>query len=260
MASDKQLQFDKIFSRPIPNDLVGKAKRMAADLAEGSLLGYWTNILVVDSMGTPRMDDNRLLVQYLEEIWIDQVSSPIDDERAVTAYDLEPLLTILIGMGYLKQIHGGVGFVPSEKAFDLLGAQAIEIFISYSVSHNSSEAMLIWSELHRRGYTPFIDIRNISAGDEWHGLLKNKIQSSDIFIVLLGPETLSSSYVRKEIQWAHESKTKIIPISLDGFELSSLESDFSYMLEKNFIRVNENTSVEFVSMINQLMASLSLFG
>ena len=240
----------------MPDDGMGRARRLAMDLAQGSLLGLWTEVLRIGPKGAAIVGEQEL-EKYFEEVWADVVSHP---QGRAEKLDFAQLLVKLIGMGYLTRIAER-DYIPSEKAFALLGARAVEIFISYSVRQSSSVAMLIWSELHRRGYSPFLDIRNLSGGDEWHGVLEKKVKGSDVFIVLLGPATLESEYVRDEIRWANDSsRTKVIPVALEGFDIASLSGEFEFLLKRNLIRIRESTSVEFLGMLNQLLATVSLIG
>ena len=253
---ERERSFKTLFSKPMPEDGLGRARRLAMDLAHGSLLGLWTEVLRISPKGEAALGE-RELETYFQEVWADVLLPP---QGRAEEFDFAPLLVKLIGMGYLTRISER-DYIPSEKAFGLLGTRAVEIFISYSVRQSSSVAMLVWSELHRRGYSPFLDIRNLSGGDEWHGVLEQKVKGSDVFIALLGPATLESEYVRDEIRWASDSRrTKVIPVALEGFDVASLSGEFEFLAKKNLIRVRESTSVEFLGMLNQLLATVSLIG
>lgn len=263
---EQGLNVHDIFNRPMPPDAIGQIKRLAADLAEGTLLGYWSQILRLhkSNLSSQSMLHRFSSIITINEGFLKEYYLEIWDKHLYSHEIIVPdkVLQSLIGIGYLVQA-GDYTYIPSEKAYALLETRNVEIFISYSIKESSGVAMLVWSELSRMGYNPFIDIRNLSCGDEWHGVLENKVKSSHVFIVILDKNTLASPYVRQEIHWARSTNNlKIIPILLAGYSKEDLQQDqngeLGFLLEKNLIQAKESTSAEFISMTNQLLAGINL--
>lgn len=121
--------------------------------------------------------------------------------------------------------------------------------------------MYIWAELRVEKFTPFLDIRNIAAGDEWEQLLENRVKSSNIFISVLGEGTLDSEVVKQEIGWATSSdKTKIIPILHEGFKPDNLDGTaYQFLQHKNLIVVENETSADIYNAVEKLKEILWLY-
>jgi hypothetical protein len=109
--------------------------------------------------------------------------------------------------------------------------------------------LLVLARLKAIGINPFFDIQDIGPGDKWHARLKKQIEQSDHLICLIGPDTLTSEWVRKEIRWGIEANCQIIPLWHDGFTESHLKEalnlypDLSELGEANAIEI-KNTGVE----------------
>src|SRR6185369_4201999 len=58
-------------------------------------------------------------------------------------------------------------------------------------------------KLKQAGLEAFLDI-DLKVGDEWHGRLRKQIEEIDVFVVIIGANTLKSVYVQKEIRWAKD--------------------------------------------------------
>lgn len=171
-----------------------------------------------------------------------------------------PSLELLDIFGYITRTSAG-NWRLTPKAFALLeDAPPLSIFISYRRSVSSLLALFIWAELRVEKFTPFLDIRNILAGDEWETLLEKRVKNSNIFILLLGSETLASEVVKQEIEWATGNRgTRIIPILHNGFRPSDLEgTSYAYLNEKNLIVVENDISENYYNAVEKLKDTLWL--
>src|SRR5258708_11367255 len=105
-------------------------------------------------------------------------------------------------------------YTLSEKAFALL-EQPIkppEIFISYLRIQRSDFALLVEARLRMKGTDGIFIDKDIRAGEDWHEEAVDKIEHCDTFIILIGPATLESEAIQKEIRCAVRFERAIIPI------------------------------------------------
>jgi hypothetical protein len=153
---------------------------------------------VGDSHNAPSLD---LLVTFR---YLQRESEQISDDYIISARS--PRYTVY----YL---------VPTEKAFSLLEQPITppKIFISYRHAESSAFALLIEARLRRVETGGIFIDKDIRAGEDWHEEVTAKIEKCDSFIVLIGPTTLESDAIQKEIACAVRLKRNIYPIWHNGF-------------------------------------------
>jgi Mg-chelatase subunit ChlD len=124
-------------------------------------------------------------------------------------------------------------------------------FISYRRAESSMLATLLDVRLREKfGIELFIDARDDKMGGSFPTRLLKAIEDRDVFICLLGRETLTSEWVQKEIEHAHNLGKPMIPIFQESFEAPSqpvndalralLESDGIHVLDRKNIYVDES--------------------
>lgn len=232
---------------PLPSDLMKRVKRLAYDLAFGVVNGLWQP--VVEIGGGSFADFYFMAAQeirpYLDEVWGDP--DP-------------PYPALLITFGYVRPASGAIYYL-TEKAFTLLEEPPpIAIFISYRRSVSSAFAMLIAAELRLVGFQPFIDIQDIPLGDKWHALVEKRVKESNIFIVVIGPESLDSTYVQKEIEWAleNEQNRRIIPILHGKFTAEELKIAYPTLQQNNLISIQNDHATDFYAALQLLKNALGV--
>ena len=99
--------------------------------------------------------------------------------------------------------------------------QKFDIFLSYRREHGIKDAMLLKNALEDRGYSVFLDLNSLQAG-QFDEQLYQRIDECTDFIVVLPPNALDrcvneDDWVRMEIERAHAGNKNIIPIMLEGF-------------------------------------------
>lgn len=92
------------------------------------------------------------------------------------------------------------------------------IFISYRRKNSWALARAIYEKLRASKADVFMDLEDINAG-RFSQIIEREIKSCDHFILLLSPDTLDSTWVKKEILIALETKKKIIPVLTEGFTM-----------------------------------------
>lgn len=105
----------------------------------------------------------------------------------------------------------------------------------------NTEATILHEILQRSGrYDSWVDSQRIVAGMAWETDIYRNLVASDVMIVLLGPGTSASPWVRREIALAKALGLSMVPL---GFDVSSAEaaseareleiSDLQYDITRN---------------------------
>jgi len=185
-----------------------------------------------------------------------------------------PSLDILAGFGYLEhttsafQAGDGVqtwygegsylvhSYLITSRAFQLLEkpSSSPKVFISYRRKESSAFAIAIEARLRAVGIDSIFIDKQISAGDEWHGRFEQTISQCQEFICLIGPQTLSSPMVEKEIGWAVEVGCRLISIWHNGAKMD--DQCLEAPTRRQSIIVTGESAREYENAINELLNSL----
>lgn len=92
-------------------------------------------------------------------------------------------------------------------------------FFSYSRQDGTEIADHFFTRFHNAGYDVIMDRRHLEPGCLYESELLLQIEQSDILFVFLTDKARSSLWVAKEIQFARETNTLIIPILCDDEKL-----------------------------------------
>lgn len=250
---------------PVPEDRMARIHTLAYDLAYGVIYKLWENYFRrYDDTLTARLrpDADKLNIYFLQKWWTSKEENAenyigIPDIASVARFMDIPSVDLLVTFQYLEEENGNY-YRLTEKAFMLLErTPPSSIFISYNRSQSGAFALLVLTVLQRVGLNPFLDIRDIALGDEWHGLIKDEVKRREVFICLIGPNTLASPYVQREIGWATEDKEKkrIISIFHSGLNPENLKGgEFEDLLKLNYIRVKDDeTAIDYQNALDQLL-------
>ncbi len=91
----------------------------------------------------------------------------------------------------------------------------IQVFISYRKhEHQTPAYALNIAERLKTGYgfDVFIDSLRLNTADEWERKIYDEIHKSDVLILLLEPETESSDWVQREVDFARGADVRIVPL------------------------------------------------
>ena len=226
-----------VCQRPLPQNRMGRVRTLAKELAEGAAEDLW-EVNVRLSMSDPTDVGVR---QYIDQRWNNDY----------------PNWILLIRNDYLDE-RGGT-LVIRKESFDLLEeTEPSTIFISYRRAESSAFALLVLARLKQAGLEPFLDMA-LEPGEDWHAGLKQRIQSRDFFILLLGKTTLESPYVIKEIEWTLEKDLAIIPIWQPDFEFNvgewpDLPAEVAHKLSNTHrIKVQDENPLEYDKALTELL-------
>ena len=190
--------------RIVPDNELSKLRLIGRDLAFGVIKGFWDlDLFRMLGSGNSTYFGDTNIEKYFSACW--------GNDHQIDA---------LRGFGIVYDT-GDSRLQITDKAFHLLDEPTpIPTFISYKRNQSSTLALLILARFKAHGMEPFLDIQ-LEVGDDWHAELEEKVRESDGLILLLGPETLTSPYVRTEISWAIDAGIKIYPIWHCGFSYNS---------------------------------------
>ncbi|MDR1581510.1 MAG: toll/interleukin-1 receptor domain-containing protein [Synergistaceae bacterium] len=88
------------------------------------------------------------------------------------------------------------------------------VFISYA-HHDSDVVFSIIEGIDTNGYALWYD-KGISISSTWTDEIATAILNCAVFVIFITKESAESMYVRSEIEFALNNRTKVIPVYLDG--------------------------------------------
>ncbi len=125
-----------------------------------------------------------------------------------------PKVQFLQAFEYVSPLSN-IDYLLTPKAFELLETPLTppKIFISYRRGVSTVLGLLIESRLKALSSDlhPFID-KELEVGEPWEGQLKQKIETCDTFISLIGNKNSFSENVMNEIRWAKDAGKRVISI------------------------------------------------
>ncbi len=236
---------------PAPIDPIERVHAFARDLAYGVAQGWWTSQLNVEIAGKTETWYFDLTLDFL-----DMEESFLDDKWQMRY----PSWTLLMSFGYLEQVdmrtqYINYSFLLTEKALRLLEKPSAppSVFISYKRDQSSPLALLVEARLRLAGNpNPFVD-KLIVAGEGWRERLKGTIEQSKYFVCLVGQETLTSDWVRQEIDWAAKAGCTLISI-WHGCEMG--DDCPAALRERHAITVTGESAREYETAISELLNAL----
>jgi hypothetical protein len=86
-----------------------------------------------------------------------------------------------------------------------------QVFISYSRKDLAFVERLA-KDLQAAGLQVWYDLSGLEGGTRWGREIQNAIKESEIFVVVLSPNSIDSEWVEKEFMYANSLKKKIIPL------------------------------------------------
>jgi hypothetical protein len=102
------------------------------------------------------------------------------------------------------------------------------IFISYA-RKDQPLAEKIAARLETAGFNPWIDLKGIGGGNLWRERIVEAIRTSDIFTILVTPESVQSKQVRRELNIADRANRKILPLLTGNVEMPG---DFEFLISE----------------------------
>ncbi|MEO0551081.1 MAG: TIR domain-containing protein [Pseudomonadota bacterium] len=106
------------------------------------------------------------------------------------------------------------------------GTEKQIVFVSHS-RKDIDVASQLSDGLSELGLHPWLDVDELSAGQNWAGAIVRAIKTSVAFILLISETSIDSDHVRREMYLADKYSKPLILINLDN---TTLPEDFDYFL------------------------------
>jgi TIR domain len=120
------------------------------------------------------------------------------------------------------------------------------VFVSYA-KEDSVYADELLSYLSTQPKLDVFTTNKISAGEKWRSKIKNALNASDIFLVILSPASVKSSWVLFELGLAWGLDMPIIPVATHPGVISKVP------VELNNVQVIDLEKLKNPEAINQIM-------
>lgn len=131
-------------------------------------------------------------------------------------------------------------------------ADRVRVFVCYKkllsrqqggqqVIQKNTEAEIFHYLLHAYGmYEPWVDNARLAAGMKWETEIYRQLLASDVLVVLVGPGTSESEWVRREIALANALGISVVPVGFDLTDDQMIEetkalsiSDLQWIITRN---------------------------
>jgi hypothetical protein len=138
----------------------------------------------------------------------------------------------------------------------------MQIFLSYRRSDSQAIARLIGDKL-RGEYDVFQDVTEIDPGAKFVDVIRDALEKSDIFLVLIGPEwvreksSLDPDYVYLEVETALSNQLQVLPILVEGASMpraDSLPQSIRLLTQINALKIDPGRNMD--SQINDLCEAI----
>jgi len=125
-----------------------------------------------------------------------------------------------------------------------------QVFLSYA-TENSDFAELTKHRLIDNDISVWIDQSDLHVGDDWKNIIDDGINSSDLMLVILSPESSKSTYVTYEWAYAMGRELRIIPIMFERGDIHPKLSDLQYL---DFTNTRSRPWNELIDEISRYLA------
>lgn len=117
------------------------------------------------------------------------------------------------------------------------------------IQKNTDAAILHYLLSNHGMYEPWVDNARLAAGMKWETEIYRQLLTSDIVVVLVGPGTSKSEWVRREIAFANAFGISVVPVGSGLTEEQMIEetkalsiSDLQWIITRN-IQLNEGPAL-----------------
>jgi hypothetical protein len=128
-----------------------------------------------------------------------------------------------VAAGKTVEIDGlGVFYPDSRRGFRFVPRALPQVFIAYA-KEDEEAARRLYEELNRAGFSPWMDVRKLLAGQNWPRAIEAAIESSDFFLACFSEKSVrKKGGFQSEIRYALDCARQvpldeiyIVPIRLD---------------------------------------------
>lgn len=138
------------------------------------------------------------------------------------------------------------------------------IFVSYRRVASPSLAHLIECKFQKYGIEAFVDTRAVDGAGPFPDRLRRAIERADVFVCLLGENTLDSKYVLEEIAHAEAHHKRMVPVFQEKHVLPNPipNAAVEHLLRSDGVRINEiagtNIDAELAQLANIIRRTVAV--
>ena len=140
--------------------------------------------------------------------------------------------------GRTVEIDGlGVFYPDARRGFRFVPRALPQVFIAYA-KEDEAPARRLYEELNLAGFTPWMDVRKLLAGQNWARAIEAAIESSDFFVACFsGQSVRKKGGFQSEIRYALDCARRmpldeiyIVPVRLDECTVPrSIQHELQYI-------------------------------
>ncbi len=129
-----------------------------------------------------------------------------------------------VASGKAVEIDGlGIFYPDARRGFRFEPRALPQVFIAYC-KEDEPQARRLYDDLNRAGFSPWMDVRKLLAGQNWPRAIEAAIESSDFFVACFsGKSVRKKGGFQSEIRYALDCARQvpldeiyIVPVRLDG--------------------------------------------
>jgi len=144
-------------------------------------------------------------------------------------------LPIIVGIAVLAVALAAMAYTGAKRLRLVRQRVGSKVFISYRRNDTWAVARNLYDQLESRGARVFLDVKDINEG-RFAEIIETNIELCEYFIPVIGPDTLDSTWVRREIASAIAHDRVIIPVLVNGFTFTApLPEDIKELESHNSI-------------------------
>jgi serine/threonine protein kinase len=133
------------------------------------------------------------------------------------------------------------------------------VFLSYQRAGGSGLSLFIVNQLEKHGIEVFLDVQRADGAVKFPERLTREIQKADVFVCLLGPDTLESRWVRQEIELASQHGKPMIPVFHEEFVVPDdvISNEVGELLSFDGIRLMDQQNLYVQEGIDKLAKQIT---
>ncbi len=129
-----------------------------------------------------------------------------------------------VAEGKTVEIDGlGIFYPDARRGFRFVPRALPQVFIAYG-KEDEPHATRLYEDLNREGFSPWMDVRKLLAGQNWPRAIEAAIEGSDFFVACFsGSSVRKKGGFQSELRYALDCARQvpldgiyIVPVRLDG--------------------------------------------
>ena len=129
-----------------------------------------------------------------------------------------------------------VTLIASQKQTAEVSKTKARVFLSYA-REDEEQVDSLYKSLQGEGFEPWMDVKNLTAGENWISAIEQAVEDSDFFIALISKNSIDRrGFIQREMKFSLDSlsqkagsNTYIIPVRLDNTRVPEPLTEFHWV-------------------------------